>query len=323
LFVTGLLQLDVALLTPPADRTSTSLLFVWVATLSGPSLLVQRFRRSRLNDAGTRARMAAALSADDRRPLLYLRPFEMDATIAELESPDAGPFGRFFGNPNPRTVEQNLQIALSMLGPVDAIGNPTDLGPHGTVLTLPPPGVRKFYVDHPDWQKEVLSRIGEAQLIALVPGDDFHPDKGFMWELRQIKRLAAPDRVVFFIPHGERYYTKFKQATASLLPDLPAYPRKTIGNRMTRLPGLIQAVLYFDDGWKPVLVPLTGTKRVAPRLAIISALRPVFDRSGVNWHPRLRRFVGRQFALVPAALLAVWPGVLLFTAVFNATFPAN
>jgi len=40
----------VALLEPPGDRNTNSLLFVWVGTLSALTLLVQRLRRHRLND---------------------------------------------------------------------------------------------------------------------------------------------------------------------------------------------------------------------------------------------------------------------------------
>ena len=330
LFVTWLLQLNVALLEPPADRNTNSLLFIWVGTLSALTLLVQRLRRHRLNDPRTRRRIAAAseraTSADDRRPVLYLRPFEMDAVVAELEAPETGPFGTLFGNPNPRTAEQNLQLALALVGPVDAIGNPSDRGPDGSVVTLPPPGIRKHYVDHPDWRSEVLSRIAEAQLVALMPGEDFSPGKGFMWELEQIKRVAEPERVVFFIPHGERYYANFRQATAPLLRNLPEYPRTRLRTRNTRgtlVPGMIQAVLYFDDSWKPVLAPLTEARRMAPRFAVIYALKPVLDRTGVSWRPRFYRLLGRQLALGIAILVAIWPGVLLFTAAFNAAFPGT
>ena len=79
-------------------------------------------------------------------------------------------------------------------------------------------------------------------------------------------------------------------------------------------------MLYFDEDWTPRLVPLHNTSYLAPRFVLTPALRPVLARTGVAWRRRYARQLLWRLAGGLAVIAAVWPGVLLFTAVFTALF---
>jgi hypothetical protein len=76
---------------------------------------------------------------DARRPILYLRSFQLDERINQRTWPE-----RFLGTYPQQTAEQTMTKALRTIGPAIAIGRPEE--------RLPALGAARFYVSHDRWQ---------------------------------------------------------------------------------------------------------------------------------------------------------------------------
>ena len=193
----------------------------------------------------------AALQKDPRPPVLYLRPFTEEGDIGQM-SPNA--INRGFGEKGTwratallvrflDTYEQYIGFAFRKIGPLAAIGNPTDGLPHL--------GAYRIYVGlEGDWQKMVSTLANQASYALLQIGSS----DGLMWEVQHIVNHVQPEQLILCLPNEkikisrlsgpqkreerrQKIYQAFRTKTQEFFPKpLPA----DIGRAM---------FIYFDQDW--------------------------------------------------------------------------
>jgi hypothetical protein len=113
---------------------------------------------------------------DERRPIVYLRPFQTDegalpsAKGSLLLRAPAG-LGR------PRTFDEVLLETMSQWGPVLAIGDPRQ--------PIPPLGAARIFTEGAgkEWQVVVRALLEAASIVVISPDQS----KGISWELEQVR----------------------------------------------------------------------------------------------------------------------------------------
>src|SRR5215510_799266 len=170
---------------------------------------------------------AAPAAVDDKRPpVLYLRPFDVDAKAARVHKRQ----GSTALLVNTRTEEELLVRALNEIGPCVAIGRQGEELPHL--------GFRRQYVsDDEAWQETVLRVMSEAQLVVLMGGSS----PGAIWEVRKALELVPPQRLIVLVPadgpEREAFIEVLEQA-------VPGFDRRIPHD--TVLPArTFKAILYF------------------------------------------------------------------------------
>lgn len=180
---------------------------------------------------------AEVLAADERNPILFLRPFSFDAS-----QPSSG------GSPSPlmlsasywtgggsRTLEEAVCEALSEAGPVVALGRPGE--------RLPPLGAARVY-SAGDWRQEVTELIAESEIVCMVVG----ASAGLDWEFDYLATAYPLCRLLLVVPDWSDWPEFVRRAAGEGKPALPpTVPRDAI------------AVRFGRDG-RPVVV--RGTKDV-------------------------------------------------------------
>lgn len=172
-----------------------------------------------------RAQMSArlaqeVLSADQRAPVLYLRPFEVDQAN--------------------QWYERRIVRSMKQLGPVVTVGRPDEELPAT-------PYIARDYLPEDDWQQHVLDLIGCAQLVIVHVGTS----EGLAWELGQLIRQGRPEQIVVCLGHetvprlpgklDPTAYHEFFERFNHLFPKgLPVQPYDS-------------TFIAFDPDWRPVL----------------------------------------------------------------------
>lgn len=146
-----------------------------------------------------------ALQKDPRPPVLYLRPFSEEGAVGQV-SPNAinrgfaekgtwrsmALFIRFLD-----TYEQTIGFAFRNIGPLVAIGDPTDGIPHL--------GAYRIYVGQEgDWQQMVSVLASKASYVILQIG---HSD-GLMWEVQYIVNHVRPEQLILCLPNEKIKITR-------------------------------------------------------------------------------------------------------------------
>jgi hypothetical protein len=197
----------------------------------------------------------ASLKKDPRPPILYLRPFSEEGDIAQI-SPNA--INRGFGEKGVwrsiallirflDTYEQYIGYAFRKIGPLVAIGNPTEGLPHL--------GAYRIYVGQEgDWQQMVSTLANQASCALLQIGSS----DGLMWEVQYIVNHVRPEQLILCLPNQkfkisrlsgpkkreqkrQQIYQAFRAKTQEFFPKpLPA----EIGRAM---------FIYFDQDWNAKL----------------------------------------------------------------------
>lgn len=210
--------------------------------IMGVSLLaiqlgVRRGKQLRVKLADT------VLEKDARPPVLYLRPFEADRKL--VRSNPGLPFLEY-------SYEQDLTRQLRKIGPVIAIGNPSE--------RLPELGAARMYVREGNWQEKVNDLMLRAQLIVLHVGSS----PGLQWEIARVVELDLPEKLVVCIPHSAdrlQLYADFTACTARIFPR--ALP--SVGDGQA---------LCFGRDWTPQIptneVSLPSSATELQRLALAS-----------------------------------------------------
>src|SRR5262249_16005075 len=88
------------------------------------------------------------------------------------------------------TLEELIVRDLAYLGPVVAIGNPSD--------QLPALGAARKYCQGDEWHEVVQSLMDEA--IMIVVGADL--SEGLPWEIATIRRKGIVGKTTFILPPG-------------------------------------------------------------------------------------------------------------------------
>lgn len=153
---------------------------LWLAVLAaGPFSvrLIEIGRRLRVRDA------ISLLEKDQRKPVVLLRSFA-DETIYD---PSMN-FGLHFVRTR---YEENLCNALRQLGPVIAIGNPSE--------KLPQTGAARLYVRDSEWKKAVDFFLHYADAVLVIIGRS----PGVWWEIEYVLNHVQSQRILYFFPYVE------------------------------------------------------------------------------------------------------------------------
>ncbi len=129
------------------------LLFIFVVVVLAR---VRNLFLRRAWQASARSAEAEISRSGSRRPILYLRSFSLDQKLARRSWLE-----RFLGTVPLKNDEQMITSLLKKIGPVVAIGRPSE--------KLPALGAARFYVSHELWQAKVADVVKESQLVLWRP----------------------------------------------------------------------------------------------------------------------------------------------------------
>ena len=187
--------------------------------------------------------------AGSRRPILYLRSFQIDDRLGRRvlgALPRHHPFSKYGAAHGQR---------LPQLRSVIAIGRPDE--------KLPARGAARFYVSHDLWKQKVADVAEASQLVLWATGIT----EGLRWEISHLVDKVPPSKLILWAhPHllpvspleREAEWSRFLDALGRHFPvPLPA----TLGD--TRF-------FYFTPDWQPHAV-------APPRTGFIWALRSFFN----------------------------------------------
>ena len=138
------------------------------------------------------AKQYAALQAgemrrrDTRPPVILLRSFGDDVVGVDRGPTVNTPLS--FWDAKALTLEEVIERALWLAGPVIAIGRPGE--------KLPPAGAAREYVPDGDWQARVGELIAECRYVSVVAGTS----EGLLWECRMLSEARALAKVVVLPP---------------------------------------------------------------------------------------------------------------------------
>ena len=242
----------------------------WIAIIGPPALLV--FGAFLFYRGKQYAALAEAQEArhDERAPIIYLRSFAKDESMAgqvftALLSPKV--LSGFATN------EEQLAQAVAPIGPLVAIGQPGE--------RLPKPGAIRTYATEAEWKDVVTHWLSIARLVILRPG----ATGGVRWEMEQAFAVVPPDRVLLLLMSvNAADYESISQSVKDRFNI--ALPPFADVRRWRRVSGFIE----FGDDWRARFLPLrapfwrSGAYKGMLRL-FHHTLRPVFDRLGVGWRP--------------------------------------
>jgi hypothetical protein len=237
---------------------------------------------------GRRMRVSGAelvLAEDVRPPIVYLRPFGTDrAEIARRLSSwvRISPREGF-----EKTYEQRLARTLHKIGPLVAIGDPTE--------RLPLPGAARMYAPDEEWHEKVDKLAGQAGVVILHTGDG----DGLAWEVHRVIGLHAPERVILSLPLDAQRKEPSRQDRYDAF-------RRRLGDVFPRaLPEAIGhcQFLYFDADWTPRLLGERGTSLPAGESERARVLRQLAREFKIAWAPRWVRVS----VYVIVLLAALWP----------------
>jgi MFS transporter, MHS family, citrate/tricarballylate:H+ symporter len=213
---------------PQSEFFATILWFAFsVLVLSRPA--VASLRRNWR--AGARGAEAELQRSGSRRPIFYLRSFDIDQKIGRISIIEILA-GRAFHN-----AEEALANRLRWYGPVIAIGRPGE--------TLPMLGAARFYVSHDRWQGKVADVARASQLVVWVTGTT----EGLRWEISHLLETLPPAKLIVWAhphllrqlpPDREAEWQQFLATLGSVFPHpLPPY----LG---------ITRFFHFDTDFSPV-----------------------------------------------------------------------
>jgi hypothetical protein len=237
---------------------------------------------------GRRMRVSGAervLAEDVREPIVYLRPFGTDrAEIARRLSSwvRISPREGF-----EKSYEQRLARTLRKIGPLVAVGDPTE--------RLPLPGAARLYAADEEWQGRVDELAGRAGVVILHSGDG----DGLAWEVRRVIALDAPERVILSLPLDAGRKEQSRQDRYDTF-------RRRLGDAFPRsLPEAIGhcQFLYFDADWTPQLLGERGTALPAGESERARVLRRLAREFKIAWAPRWVRVSVYVIVVLAAAWL--------------------
>jgi hypothetical protein len=233
----------------------TALIFV-LLTLKLTPRLADKYR-ARQRHAFLRAE--EVIRNDKRPPVLYLRSFKDDESIARAIA--------FY------SIEQEMRVVLHEIGPFITMGEP-DKGPPKD------PGAARMYLPLDGWKETVSNEMSKAGLVVMRIADS----GGFWWEVQEAPRRVRPERLVFLVPPEQTVlYEEFQRKASELLNwKLPEYRRKwsPLGDH--------GGIIYFEPDWTPHLrkfkvVWLRQTFWNLFSATLKIGMKPVYEQLGVKW----------------------------------------
>jgi hypothetical protein len=133
-----------------------------------------------------RVSLEQAQTADPRKPVLFLRSFRDDAVA--LPPPKSGRTFRLFNfAERNKSLDELLLEEGTSLGPVVALGNPTD--------AIPPYGAARGYFQHGDWQKMAADLMQQSAVIVICVDDT----ESLWWEVKFIVEHQYLNKTLFLL----------------------------------------------------------------------------------------------------------------------------
>jgi hypothetical protein len=133
-----------------------------------------------------RVSLEQAQTTDPRPPVLFLRSFRDDAVA--MPPPKAGIAFRLYNYAErTKSLDELLLEEGTSLGPVVALGNPTD--------AIPPYGAARGYFQHGDWQK-MVSDLMERSAVIVICVDD---TESLWWEIKFIVEHQYLNKTLFLL----------------------------------------------------------------------------------------------------------------------------
>jgi hypothetical protein len=151
-----------------------------------------------------------------------------------------------------------------------------------------------MYATESNWKELVLERMRSAPLVVIRAG----AGPGLAWEVAEIFSTLRPEQLVILVLNltldEYRVFADQVRIRAGVtLPAIePCSPKWTIVDLRYNLTKALPGFVTFSDDWSPAFLALPFT---LSRLGyndlkgpFNAALRPVFEKHGVDWHPRGR-----------------------------------
>jgi hypothetical protein len=189
-------------------------------------------------------RAEAVVARATRRPILFLRPFSLDALPISRIGDTWRSYLWVTSWLDKRTFEEYLTDTFRDLGPVIAIGRP---GEEVGLL-----GAAREYADDASWRDLVLRRASASQFVIM----EVDATPGVEWELEEVSKLVGLQRVLIVLPPLDTFEERSSEWYARWA---------KLRSRMDFLPEVSEstaAVLYESDG-EPLLV--AGEQSSVPR----------------------------------------------------------
>jgi hypothetical protein len=166
-------------------------IFLVAVVVAIPYLALLMFRAAggrslRASRRYLRVSLEQAQATDPRPPVLFLRSFRDDAVA--LPPPKAGIAFRLFNfAERNKSLDELLLEEGTSLGPVVALGNPTD--------EVPPYGAARAYFQHGDWQTMVSRLMNDAAAIVICVDDT----ESLWWEIKYVVEQQYLNKTLFLL----------------------------------------------------------------------------------------------------------------------------
>lgn len=164
---------------PPGLRFLVMAIALTITTLAIWPLIYYFSRRALMMRA--RSALQELSRIGDKRPILYLRSFDIDQQAAEPTARELAGASLMIATP-----EQQLSAKLAPIGPMIAIGKPGE--------DLPAIGAARFYTTDELWQQKVADVASVSQLVILTSG----VTEGLRWEISHIVGSIPPEKLILW-----------------------------------------------------------------------------------------------------------------------------
>jgi len=173
----------------------------WIAYLVTALIWAQQSPSQRL--IGNLYKFANSLSQrskpvyDNRPPVLLLRSFRLDRIrITPPDIPDSKTMlsEKSFLKWGHVTFEEAVRDILNTIGPVKAIGKPTEVAP--------PPGAQRIYVPDESWQLKVTDLMKSSAAVVIIPDIS----QGVEWELQNAPNYIDLSKIIILFPPLNEYW---------------------------------------------------------------------------------------------------------------------
>jgi ankyrin repeat protein len=173
----------------------------WIAYLVTALIWAQQSPSMRL--IGNLYKFANSLSQrskpvdDNRPPVLLLRSFRLDRIrITPPDTPDSSIMlsEKSFLKWGHVTFEEAVRDILNTIGPVKAIGRPTEVAP--------PPGAQRIYVPDESWQVKVTDLMKSSAAVVIIPDIS----QGVEWELLNAPKYIDISKIIILFPPLNEYW---------------------------------------------------------------------------------------------------------------------
>jgi hypothetical protein len=187
--------------------------------------------------------------------------------------------------------------AFDGIGPFSALGAPGE--------DLPTLGAERSYVADTEWQQKVRELVQSARMVVIRAATS----ESLIWEMRLVKEILPPEKVVLLMPDDAEAYASFTTIFAKEFEiDLPPFHPQE--NRSIR--AMHTGIIFFGPDWTPQLAPLASRTllRSTGFAPYFYALYPLYDRLGLprpkpplNWASvALLAIVGFFLVILPISL---------------------